>query len=269
MKNNTARNIKIAAVITTAPRYANLAILADGGYAFWHTEAWYSVVVAIAGAGFAIVEVWSAAYIIKSVRNAKSWKLATIWFFWAAILATLAISVGGALYNLIMEVDVKDWAIWLSVPWLVSTAVAPFMIFGGVGLASQQLEQDTDEQAANDIEQRLAIAEQERDTAQTIANELEQSLNATETKLNSTQTELAEAKQVAITANRSAKELEQRVAQLEQLETKYAALERGDKKAKIIWLVTNFPDITQNAAATAVGVAKSTASSWLNGEKSH
>lgn len=140
-----ANLIKIAAVITAAPRWV-IALLAAEGFLLpsaW--LGWWVIVSAVLSLGMAIVEGFAFSYIFNAWRTQKDKAADNL--LWIALISALVFvgvmtpSISAGVRNEPLgELLTNDWTLHL---WSMAVALSTIVIVAGVGYAEKQTENKT------------------------------------------------------------------------------------------------------------------------------
>lgn len=149
-----ANLIKIAAVITAAPRWV-IALLAAEGFLLpsaW--LGWWVIVSAILSLGMAIVEGFAFSYIFNAWRTQKDKAADNL--LWIALVSALVFvgvmtpSISAGVRNEPLgDLLTNDWTLHL---WSMAVALSTIVIVAGVGYAEKQTETNTKTKASEKSE---------------------------------------------------------------------------------------------------------------------
>lgn len=136
--NNTARMIKIGAVVTAAPRWIVALLIAEGLTLPADWLPWWTVMSAILGAGMAVTEALAFAFIFEAWRNQKDRKSDTL-LIMAGLAAVIFIAVVAPyiVSNIRaepLEQVLGTFGTWM---WGVAVAASTIIIVAAVGFAQK------------------------------------------------------------------------------------------------------------------------------------
>lgn len=174
MKLSQSSLIKIAAVVTAAPRWV-IALLAAEGFILPETwRAWWVIVSAFLSLGMAIVEGFAFSYMLTAWRNQKD--KASDRLFWMALLAALVFvavmspSISAGVRGIpLSALLTNDWTLHA---WSISVAMSTITVVAGVGYAEKQSENNDSEQVRKYKEQLKIAKEEMKETEAKLNGEL-------------------------------------------------------------------------------------------------
>lgn len=185
MKISEPNAIKIAAVITAAPRWV-VALLAAEGFALpaaW--LGWWIVLSAFLSLGMAVVEGFAFSYMLTAWRNQRDKASNNI--FWLALASAVVfiLVITPSISANVRGVTVSEILAWDPVlhVWAALVALSTIVIVGGVGYAEKQTE--THESARiTQLKGQLKAAEDKVKQAEETLKQREAALNAELDQLN-------------------------------------------------------------------------------------
>ena len=158
--------IKVGAVLTTAPRWVGISLIADGVPIPPSWLGWWRIITAVGSAGMAVTEALAISYMLNSWRNQRTLKGAWLLILFAVLtLATYTIALAPYPAANVRDVTVasvlENNAVWLL--WAAAVASSTGVTVLGVGYAQRPPRKQP--QAPTPIPQSEPEAEQEEHLA--------------------------------------------------------------------------------------------------------
>lgn len=251
MKINLPATIKIAAVITSSPRWV-IALLAAEGFNLppeWH--GWWVIASAFLNLGMAIVEGFAFAYILTAWRNQKD-KGSDRLFWMALFSASVFVGVmfpsisAGVRGVSLSELLTNDWTLHA---WSVAVAMSTITIVAGVGYAEKQTENNESELVKKHKEELKA----EKEKVKTAESKLKESEESHNRQLNA----------VNIQLSQSELERERLTKQMGNM----AGLFSEVKKEQILAINGRWPNLSNTTISEMVGTTPSHVSTTLKSKE--